>query len=181
MTFVKKMFQVMDSFEREDIGKSPLLAFEAPPNNIDFDDFHPYPLTFKDALLTHDVPRLSEVFTSVLPINVDFGHEEVDTRDRDIVFEWFEMDWRNVAAAPNGNDSFDHSSREASSSGLSSAPNSGAANGVTANGVTANGVAIDDGTGSHEFDDGVPGDISFDDADTDELDSDDSVSEIHNP
>ena len=56
----------MYSFEREDNGESPRISFEPPPNNVDFDDFHPYPLTFEDALLTHDVPRLSEDFPSVV-------------------------------------------------------------------------------------------------------------------
>ena len=74
----------MDSLEREDNGEPACLAFDPPPNNVDFDDFHPYPLTFKDALLIHDVPRLSKNFTSVVPMDLDFGHEKVDPRNRDM-------------------------------------------------------------------------------------------------
>ena len=73
----------MDSFEREDNGEEARIVFDPPPNNVDFDDFHPHPLTFRDALLNPDVPRLSENFTSVVPVDLDLGHEEVDTGDRD--------------------------------------------------------------------------------------------------
>ena len=65
----------MDSFEREDNGESPRIAFEPPPNNVDFDDFHPYPLTFKDAIITHDVPRLSEGFSSLIAMGLNSSHE----------------------------------------------------------------------------------------------------------
>lgn len=162
----------MDSFEREDNGEPACIAFDPPPNNLDFDDFHPSPLTFKDALRTHDVPRLSENFTSVVPMDLDPGHGDVDPRDRDIHPEWVEMDWGNVPAGeslPTGNVSSGYSGREAGGFELSS----------IANGVTGNGFSVDDGTDSHEFDDGLPEGISLDDADPNEENSNDLVPGSH--
>lgn len=164
----------MDSFEREDNGESPRVVFEPPPNNVDFDDFHPYPLTFKDALLTHDVPRLSADFPSVVPMDLDFSHEEADPRDMDIDPELVEEDRENGPVEeplPNGNVSSSHSDREASGSELSSA----------ANGVIGNVFAIDVGAGSHELDDSVPEDIILDDADPNEENSNGLSSGIHDP
>ena len=164
----------MDSFEREDNGEEASLVFDLPKNNVDFDDFHPYPLTFEDAILTHDVPRLSENFTSVIPMDLDFGHEEVDPSDRDIDPEWVEMDWGNGPAEeplPNGNASHGPNGHEPGGSELSSA----------VNGVTGNGSSVDDSTGNHEFADGVLEDISSDDPDPNEVSSNDSISSIHDP
>ena len=158
----------MYSFEREDNGESPRIAFEPPPNNVDFDDFHPYPLTFKDALLAHDLPRLSEDFPSVVPMDLDSSHEEVDPRDSDINPELVEVDWENGPAEeplPNGNVSSSHSGREASGSELSSA----------ANGVI---FAVDVGAVGHKLE---PEDIILDDADPNEENSNGLISGIHDP
>ena len=165
----------MYSFEREDNGQSPCIAFEPPPNNIDFDDFHPYPLTFKDALITHDVPHLSEDFQSVVPMDLDVGHEEVDPGGRDIDPELVEMDSEDgpvEESFQNGNVDSSHSGREASGSELSSA----------ANRVIGNVSVVEDvGTVSHAFDDDAPEDIILDDADPNEENSNGFVPGIHDP
>ena len=67
---------------REDNGDQAHRVFDISTTDLDFDDFHPYPLTFRDALSTHDVPHLSRVSTSVVPIDLDFRHEEVSRRDK---------------------------------------------------------------------------------------------------
>ena len=44
----------MDSLMHGDNEDQPHIIFDMPTNGLDFDDFHPYPLTFRDDLSTQD-------------------------------------------------------------------------------------------------------------------------------
>ena len=70
----------MDSLMREDNGDQSHRVFDMSANDL---DFHPYPLTFRDALSTDELSHPGQVFTSVVPMDLDSRHEEVNPRDKD--------------------------------------------------------------------------------------------------
>ena len=147
---------------REDNGDKAHRVFEMPTNDLDFDDFHPYPLTFRDALSTHDVPHLSHDYKSVVPVDFDSSHDEVNAKDKNAESERSETDSGNVSAegaefpTKARNPSNGHSGREPGGSDVRGAAGNGIGSGSSAN----------DGLGSHEVHDGHPEDISADDADS---------------
>ncbi len=83
---------------REDNGDQAHRVFDLPMNDLDFDDFHPYPLTFRDAISTRDVPRVSQESASAEPMDLDSCHEEVNFRDKEADSEKGEIDLENVSA-----------------------------------------------------------------------------------
>ena len=131
---------------REDNGDQAHRVFDLPINNLDFDDFHPYPLTFRDALSTDDVLRVSQEPKSVEPMDLDFRHNEVNPRDKDADSERGDIDSGEVSAEgadfkvlSTRNSSRDNSGREAGGSGVRGA----------AGDSSGSGFAADDGLDSH--------------------------------
>ncbi len=147
------------------------LVFDMPMNDLDFDDFHPYPLTFRDALSTHEVPHLSQVSTSVVPMDLDSRHEEVDPRATDADSKRGEIDSGNVSAEGADFKALSISGREAGGSEVR-----GAAAGGTGDGFSAN-----NGFGSHEVDDGQSEGVSSDDVGSDDVDSNGMESGVLRP
>ena len=71
----------MDSLMHGNNEDQPHLIFDMPTNGLDFDDFHPYPLTFRDELSTQDAPHLSQ--EEVNPRDEDTESDDDDSDDTD--------------------------------------------------------------------------------------------------
>ena len=153
---------------REDNGDQSHRVFDMPPNDLDFDDFHPYPLTFRDALATDELSHPSQVFTSVVPMSLDSRQEEVNPRDKDDDSERGETDPGNVSAESADFKDLSTSGREAGGSEVRGAAGSGTGSWFSAN----------NGVGSHEFNDDQSEGVSSDDADSDDVDSNDMESGV---
>lgn len=152
----------MDILMHEDNGDQSPLVFDMPMNDFDLGNFHPYPLTFRDALSTHDVPHLSQVFSS---------DEEANLRDEDADSEGGEIDSGNLDAEGADFEVLSTPSREACGSEVRGAVGNG----------TGSGFSAGNGFGSHEFDDDQSEGVSSDGSVSDHVDSNGMDSDVSRP
>ncbi|KAK0510656.1 hypothetical protein JMJ35_007088 [Cladonia borealis] len=111
--------------DEDDRDQAPPIS-DLPTNGLDFDDFHSNPLTFRDALSAHELPRLSQTLTSIVPDPSDSDTDSENTTD----------DYANFV--------FETSSHDAGGSEVGGAAGNGTGSGVpSTNGFASHGVDVD--------------------------------------